>query len=129
MTSIFDQDNLLNAAEIRSIPLPNGLVKSVTMTRAGWTSFDDLAGDEFFDAETLIDYADHIRGDDTKNCFGFWLEHAMMCVQEGQRQDEQSLAAFNRFCARQPRNDEGIRRIEEEALRIKARRDSLYRNL
>lgn len=122
MTSIFDQETLLNAAESRPIIMPGGRTQSITMTRAGWTSFDDLAADEFFDAETLIDYADHLRGEDTEHEFGYWLEHAMMRVQERQREDEQSLAAFNRFCAHQPRNDEGLRRIEEEVHRLRAMR-------
>lgn len=102
--------------------MPDGQRQSVTTTRAAWTSFDDLAADEFFDAETLIDYADHLRGDDTEHEFGYWLEHAMMCVQKRQRRDEQSLATFNRFCARQPKNDEGLRRIEEEAQRLRNER-------
>jgi|GEM_PF-5642562 len=126
MTSLFDQNALLNAKESRIITLPDGQRQSVTMTRAGWTSFDDLAAGEFFDAETLIDYADHLRGKDSeKNAefgFGYWIEHSMMRVQERQRQDEQSLAEFNRFCARQPRNNEGLRRIEEKAQRMKAER-------
>lgn len=129
MISIFDQDALINTAESRVITLHNGQPRSVTMSRAAWTSFDDLAADEYFDAETLVDYANHLRSDDTKHDFGYWLEHAMMRVQERQRRDEHSLAEFNRFCARQPRNEEGLRRIEEEAQRMRDEREAARRDV
>lgn len=127
MTSIFDQDALLNTPEIRPLSMPDGRTRSVTMTRAGWTSFDDLAAIEYFDAETLIEYALHCRGDDTTKEFDHWLEHTMMRVQERQRQDEQLLADFHRYCARQPRNAEGLRRIEEAAQRLQSVRAARYR--
>lgn len=118
MTSIFDQHELLSTPETRVLAMPDGRRQPVTMTRAGWRSFDDLAADEFFDARTLIEYAMHYRGDDTSRGFGEWLEHAVMRVQQRQRQDEQLIAEFHRFCARQPQTKEGLRRIEEEAKRM-----------
>ena len=126
MTSIFDQHELLSTPETRMLAMPDGRRQPVTMTRAGWTSFDDLAADEFFDAQTLIEYAMHCRGDDTSRGFGHWLEHAMMRVQQRQRQDEQLLADFHRFCARQPQTREGLRRIKEKAKRIQHMRTVLY---
>ncbi len=123
---MFDCNDLLNAAESRAVTMPDGRVQQVTMSRAGWTSFDDLCDDEFFCAQDLMEYAlwycDCSPEKRKGRNFGGWLELAMMKVQERLRQNEQSLAAFHRFCVRQPSDDEGLRRIDEEARRIRDQR-------
>jgi hypothetical protein len=126
MTLIFDQCALLSRLEARLLDMPDGQRHPVSMTRAGWTSFDDLATNEYFDAETLIEYAQYCRGDDTTKEFGEWLEHALMRVQERQRRDEQLLAEFYQFCASQPQTKYGMRRIEEAAQRLRDARTARY---
>lgn len=129
-SSLFDPDRLRCSLQTRTLVLPDGQRTPVEMTAEVWNAFDDIVARDHFCAEHLIEYAFDRAGIYPNKPPGDLLEEAVLRTQQRLRLDRESLSEFNRFCAQQPRTDEGMRMIQEEAERIRTaayeRRRRLY---
>ena len=103
------------------LQMPDGGDRFFEMTGSSWTAFDDLMASGHTACELIawaIDEFEH----DPAHSLDAWLTGVVMQIHRERREDERQSAAFHQFCASQPQDAEGLRRIEAEAERLKVQR-------
>ena len=116
-----DIHDILHGPERKTIRNGTGRTDTIEMSRSLWVAFDDLLGIGYSENE-LVDLSTPGVPVACPVHLGRLVGEAVMTIERRRRDNERELAGFHSFCARQPRNSDGIRRIERKAARLKARR-------
>jgi hypothetical protein len=99
--------------------MPDGASREFALPESLWRVFDHVVETLVAVDAVMRDTVRSWEGDPTPG-LDRHLAHVLIEIEEFQRDAANELAAFGAFCGRQPMTPDGLRRMQEEARRLRA---------